>query len=140
VLDADVLINVPAAKSHSAAKVTFGLKNWMGAIYARRPWHTFYDLNKAIADLASIIRPQLTVLDATRSLLTGGPAGPGKILHSETVLAGTDPVAVDTLALQLGPFGGNGYSVEDIRYLGYAEALGVGTTKIDELKLVREPT
>jgi uncharacterized protein (DUF362 family) len=136
VLEADTLINVPAAKSHSAAKVTFGLKNWMGAVYARRPWHTFYDLNKAIADLATLIRPKLTVVDATRALLTGGPGGPGRIAQLDTVLAGTDPVAVDSLALSLGPFGGSGYAVEDIRYLMLAQELGVGTTAIDTLKLV----
>ena len=140
VLEADVLINVPVAKSHSAARVTFGLKNWMGAIYARRPWHTFYDLNKAIADLATFIRPQLTIVDATRALLTGGPGGPGRIDQLDTVLAGTDPVAVDTLALTLGPFGGVGYEPKDIRYLMLAEAQGVGTTAIDTLKLVTATT
>lgn len=140
ILEADVLINLPVAKSHSAARVTFGLKNWMGAVFARQPWHTFYDLNKAIADLATFLRPQLTILDATRALLTGGPGGPGQIVQLDTVLAGVDPVAVDTLALTLGAFGGRGYEPKDIRCLVLAEERGVGTTAIDSLKLVTATT
>lgn len=140
VLEADTLINLPVAKSHSAARVTFGMKNWMGAIYARRPWHTFYDLHKAIADLAGFIKPDLTLLDATRALLTGGPGGPGRIAQLDTILGGVDPVAVDTLALGLGKFGGSGYAVKDVRYIGLAEARGVGTTAIDTLNLVTATT
>ncbi len=141
VLEADVLFNLPCAKSHSSARVTFGMKNWMGAVYARKPWHTFFDLHKAIADLASFIKPDLTLLDATRALLTGGPGGPGKIAQLDTVIAGIDPVAVDTLALGLGAFGGgSGYGVDDVRYIRLAEARGVGTTAIDTLKLVTATT
>lgn len=126
ILEADCIINAPMAKSHSSAKVSFGMKNWMGAIRDRKKWHVILDLNQAIADLASYIKPKLTVLDATRTLVTGGPGGPGTIEQTQTVVAGVDPVAVDSYGLKLAKFGGENYRPHDIEYLIMAKRHGVG--------------
>ena len=50
-----------------------------------------------MVDLAAFFKPRLTVLDAYRILVRNGPQG-GRISDTElrkTVVAGTDPVAVD---------------------------------------------
>ena len=138
ILEADKIINMPVAKSHGSAKVSFGMKNWMGVVWDRRYWHADMDLNRAIADFASFIKPALTVLDATRAMLTGGPGGPGDVALLNTVVAGIDPVALDTFGLTLGKYGGKGYSVKDISYIGMAEALGVGHSKQEGLNIVRK--
>ena len=76
---ASLIINIPCAKSHTATSVSFGLKNLMGLIWDRAYFHQGTDLHLAIAELASVIRPQLTIIDATRALITNGPTGPGKV-------------------------------------------------------------
>ncbi|MCS7265813.1 MAG: DUF362 domain-containing protein, partial [Armatimonadetes bacterium] len=44
VLEADVFINVPIAKTHSSARLTLGMKNLMGIIQDRGSWHRSGDL------------------------------------------------------------------------------------------------
>ena len=79
VLDSEVLINLPLAKSHSATGVSLGFKGLMGLIWDRESFHSQYNINQAMADLATVIKPQLTILDATRALVSGGPGGPGDV-------------------------------------------------------------
>jgi uncharacterized protein (DUF362 family) len=79
VTKSDVIINLPCAKSHSATGVSFGIKNLMGLIWDRSYLHRSTDLNQSIAELSTVIKPRLTILDATRALVTGGPGGPGKV-------------------------------------------------------------
>ncbi|MCK4251017.1 DUF362 domain-containing protein [candidate division WOR-3 bacterium] len=92
---ADKLINLPTAKSHSATGVSLGIKNLMGLIWNRGHLH-HVNLDKAIAELATVIKPDLTIVDATRALTEGGPGGPGKTVVLNKVIAGTDIVAVDS--------------------------------------------
>jgi uncharacterized protein (DUF362 family) len=74
VLDSDVLICLPQAKSHSNTGVSMGIKGLMGVIW---DWsHTKYNINQALADLATVLR-KLTVLGHARQT-TGGPAGPAR--------------------------------------------------------------
>jgi uncharacterized protein (DUF362 family) len=137
ILEADTIINVPCAKSHGATRVSFGLKNWMGVVKDRKWWHVAVDLNQAIADLATIIRPKLTILDATRALVTGGPSGPGDVRELGTLVAGVDPLSIDVFALGLAPWGGAGFTVDQIPYLRKAAEIGVGQLDISGLVIRR---
>ena len=83
ILDNAVLINVPVAKSHSATGVSLGLKGLMGLIWDRESFHSQFNINQGIADLATVIKPQLTILDATRAMVSGGPGGPGRRQEAE---------------------------------------------------------
>jgi len=135
ILEADTIINVPIAKSHGSAKVTFGMKNWMGVVENRGFWHII-DLNQAIADFATFIKPKLTVIDATRALVTGGPGGPGEIASLKTIVAGVDPVAVDSYALTLAKWQGKDYKPQDVPYIMKAAEMGVGSYEIDKLNIL----
>ena len=73
VLTADVVINVPIAKHHSLARLTLGGKNLLGVIQDRSGIHA--NLGQRIADLVSLVRPTLTVVDAVRTLMAHGPTG-----------------------------------------------------------------
>jgi uncharacterized protein (DUF362 family) len=64
VVTADVLINVPIAKHHSLARLSLGLKNLLGVV--TKPGHLHANLGQRVADLASLLRPTLTVVDAVR--------------------------------------------------------------------------
>jgi len=84
VLDSPVLINIPVAKSHSATGVSMGIKGLMGLIWEREIFHSQVNMNQALADLATVIKPQLTILDATRALTSGGPGGPGEVEETQS--------------------------------------------------------
>lgn len=137
VLACDVLISLPAAKSHSATGVSFGMKGLMGVIWDRGYFHSRVDLHQAIADLCSVVKPNLTILDASRALLTGGPSGPGKIDPLNTIVAGTDPVAVDTYGVQLAPWYNKQFEAKHIKHIMAGEQMGLGTARLDELRIAR---
>jgi uncharacterized protein (DUF362 family) len=98
ILKSDVLINVPIAKHHGEARLTLGMKNLMGLVLDRGYMHN--NLGQSIADLNSLIRPQLTLIDAVRILTRNGPAGGDLsfVKKTDTVIASTDIVAADSYA------------------------------------------
>ncbi|MCE5250397.1 DUF362 domain-containing protein [bacterium] len=134
----DVLINMPCAKSHTATQVSFGLKNLMGLIWDRTHFHTETDLDTAIAELATVIRPQLTLLDATRALVTGGPTGPGKVQELNTVIAGVNPLAVDVYAMTIAPWNNRSVGAQAVRHLAAAADIGLGVIDAASLSVVQE--
>ncbi len=133
----DVLINIPTAKSHSATGVSLGMKGLMGIIWDRRYFHARVDLNQAIADLASAVKVDLTVIDASRSLTTAGPTGPGVVEYPNTVIAGTDPVAVDAAGVMVSKWYGQTFRPEQIKHIALAQDMGLGTLKMEEIKLLK---
>ena len=124
-LEADCYINVPIAKDHGLTGLTVGMKNVMGVIGGRRG-RIHHNIARNLADLNTVIRPSLTVVDATRILLDNGPSGGSlsdvKVL--DTIIASTDPVACDAYATTL-----FGMDPEDIESTVQAHQTGLG--KID---------
>jgi uncharacterized protein (DUF362 family) len=135
VLSADVLINIPAAKAHSETGVSLGLKNAMGLIWDRKSFHTMFDLHQGIADLGRVVKPQLTIVDATRALLTNGPAGPGETSTPGRIIAGTNVASVDAYALGVARFNQRDMSVADVRHIQLAGKAGLGETNVARLKI-----
>jgi uncharacterized protein (DUF362 family) len=129
-LEADKIINVPVAKHHTLARLTLSMKNFMGLIGgSRNLLHQSLDVN--IVDLTAYFKPTLTVLDAVRILTANGPQG-GNLKDVEThntVVASTDPVAIDSFGATLFDMTGEqlGYVQE-----GYERGLGeMDLTKVD---------
>jgi uncharacterized protein (DUF362 family) len=131
ILDADTLINVPIAKHHSNARLTLGLKNMMGVVQDRRAFHA-RGLHKSIADLSTIVKPHLTVIDATRILVANGPTGGSldDVRQMDTVIASADVVAADAYAATL--FGMVG---ADMDYIVLADQLGQGTMDLNSIDI-----
>lgn len=121
-IDADVLINMPIAKSHGGTRLTLGMKNLMGLIEDRGGFHS-RGLDQCIADLNTVVRPQLTVVDAVRILLRNGPTGGNldDVQQTDTVIASADVVAADAYAATL--FGMTG---ADIGYIQLGAEMGIG--------------
>ncbi len=138
ILDSHLLINIPVAKSHSATGVSLGLKGLMGMIWDRESFHSQYNINQAIADLATVIKPQLTILDATRALASGGPGGPGEVKKPNLIIAGVDPVAVDSYGVSLVPWYGQNFKGRQVEHLLVANQRGLGKIDIDQLKILKE--
>lgn len=130
VLAADVLINVPVAKHHGTTRLSLGCKNLMGVILHRNRMHA--NLGQRIADLASLVRPTLTVIDAVRTLMAHGPTGGNldDVRQSDTVIASHDIVAADTYAATLFNLTGS-----DIAYIQAAADMGLGTLGLDSIQI-----
>ncbi len=138
IVDGQVLINIPVAKSHSATGVSLGLKGLMGMIWDRESFHSQYNINQAIADLATVIKPQLTILDATRALASGGPGGPGEVKKPNLIIAGVDPVAVDSYGVSIVPWYGQNFKGRQVEHLLVSHQRGLGKIDIDQLKVIKE--
>ena len=132
VLDADVFINVPIAKTHGSARLTLGMKNLMGIIQDRGAWHRSGDLHQCIADFVTAVKPHLTVIDAIRILASGGPKGPGRVEQKDTIIASTDIVAADAYATTL-----FGLTPNDVPHIIKAAELGVGVADLKRVKIVK---
>ena len=123
-LTADKMINLPIAKHHSLTGASLGMKNWYGILGGERQ-RLHQRIHESLVDLADFMRPTLTLIDAYRVLLRNGPGGgnPADVALKKTVLAGTDPVALDAYAA-------NAYWDLDwhtLRYLRMAADRGLGT-------------
>jgi uncharacterized protein (DUF362 family) len=68
IIEADKIINIPIVKHHNLCQATMGLKNWYGILGGRRN-QLHQNIHTSIADLATFIRPTLTILDGYRVLV-----------------------------------------------------------------------
>lgn len=133
VLDADVLISAPVAKSHSSAGVSLSMKNLMGLIFDRGVLHSRFDLSQGIVDLVTLFKPALVVVDATRVLTTNGPGGPGKVDVLDTVVASRDPVAADARTVLLSEWYGRRFEPRQVKHIALAHERGVGRMDVENL-------
>ena len=137
VLEADVLIAVPVAKSHGSAGVSLSIKGQMGLIWERKSMHGRYSLDVSMVDLAQRIKPRLTVIDATRVLTTGGPGGPGKVITPGEVIASADPVAADATAVASYEWYGRQMQPRQVSHIRLAHERGLGRMDIENLRTKR---
>jgi len=132
-LSADVFINVPVAKHHGLTKLTLGLKNIMGVMGGNRgSIHKHIDI--ALADINSVLKSDLVVIDATRVLTAHGPQGGDlrdvKVLNK--VIAGTDIVAADAYATTL-----FGLKPADIAVTVAAHKRGLGEMDLKKIRIIK---
>jgi uncharacterized protein (DUF362 family) len=130
VLTCDLMINVPIAKHHSLARLTLGGKNLLGVIQKRGLMHA--KMGQRVADLASVVKPGLTVVDAVRILMDHGPTGGNlnDVKLANTIIASQDIVAADSYATGL--FGLTG---SDIGYIKAGAEMGLGEMDLSKIKV-----
>ncbi len=125
-LEADVIIDVPKAKTHHIEPVSGALKTWVGVVNPnwRNEHHGDLDMIGRFMDIMIVTRPTLCVVDA---LIAG--EGDGPIANQPhwigCILASTDPVATDTAICRL-----LGLDARKLNFASEAEERGLG---------VREP-
>ena len=131
VFDADVLINMPCAKTHGLAGLTMSMKNLMGVMGGARGT-VHQDFTQKIVDVNSLIKPQLIVLDAYRILFRNGPTGGGlqDVRPGRTCIAGTNPVSVDAYGTTL-----FGMQPGQLDYLTAASEQGLGVADLSKLRI-----
>ncbi|UCD25088.1 MAG: DUF362 domain-containing protein [Gemmatimonadota bacterium] len=122
-IEADRLINMPIVKQHSLTRSTVGMKNLYGILGGRRN-RLHQEIDQSIVDLAAFVRPTLTVVDATRVLVRGGPQGGSldDVLIEDTVMCATDQVAADARAVEF-----LGLTGQQVGHVALAARSGLGT-------------
>ena len=130
VKNVDYLINLPILKVHSQTKVTIGMKNLKGCIYDKEK-SRFHRLNlhQCIADLNTILVPDLTIVDATLCSFNWELGGAPVRLN--TILAGKNVLAVDIIAASM-----LGYSLDEITHLQLAAQAGLGPSNKEEIHII----
>lgn len=138
ILDCDVWINVPVLKVHGSARMTISMKNFMGIVWDRGYFHA-NDLQQCIADCSTIAKmPALNIVDAYRIMTQNGPKGKtmADVQIAKALFMSTDIVAADTAAIKFFNQFKN-IKLEDVKHIGQAEKLKVGTTDLDKLTVER---
>lgn len=123
-LEADRIINMPVVKVHSLSCITCGMKNWYGLLVGRR--HGLHQsIDESIVELAAAAKPTLTIIDATRIMVSNGPTGgsPSDVAVRNMVAFTTDEVAGDAWAAHL-----LDRKPGDLPFLGLAAGRGLGTS------------
>lgn len=131
ILKADVVINVPIAKTHDIVKLTLAMKGLLGVVTNPPALHNALDQN--IADLNTLIKPTLHVIDAIRTLAVNGPTGGSLdfVVQTNLVMASHDPVALDAYAAKLLFL----RKPEDIPYIKHGAAMSIGRMDVDKVRI-----
>lgn len=129
VLECNVLINVPVMKAHSEALITCSLKNLKGVMprEMKTAFHSV-DLHRAIAQLASVVSPDLILVDGLQGDLSSETGH--KPVAMETMVLGTNPVEVDSVVADI-----LGYAPRTIRHIAHSADAGLGTCDLGQITI-----
>ncbi len=137
VQDFDVLVSIPVMKMHMHTGVTLSVKNMKGCLWRRSKIDLHMlpsvegkpekPLNIAIADMASVLRPHLSLIDGTIGMEGLGPSA-GKPRAAHVVVAGTDAFATDAVACTL-----MGVDPRSVQHLRIAAERGYGCIDLEDM-------
>ncbi len=132
VIDANLIISVPKMKTHDQSSVTLSLKNMFGiqSDLDKRKLHSTLGVFQGVADLCTIIKPGLAVVDGIIGLEGLGPIF-GTPIERDLIIAGTDPVAVDAITSMA-----MGFTPAEIELTQIAKEQGIGIMNLDEIEVL----
>jgi uncharacterized protein (DUF362 family) len=134
VLRADFFINAPVPKTHFASTLTAAMKNLKGTTtYDEKKRFHYLGLNKAFTELNAVLKPHLNVLDGLIAMEGDGPIA-GTPVGLNVLMAGTDTVAVDTIAARV-----MGIDPAEVLSLCLAQGMGLGVWDEKEIKVLGNP-
>jgi len=104
-LDCDLIVDLPAMKTHNQTVVSLGIKNLKGLIdiNSRKKCHSadpHRDLHFMVARLADQLPPVFTLIDGIYTL-ERGPAFDGRMHRSDLLVASEDILAADLVGARL---------------------------------------
>ena len=124
------IVSVPKLKPHRMAGVTLSLKNLMGVVMPKGQIHRH--LSEKIADLASVVRPRVSVVDG---IIAGeGHETAGSPVKMDLVIAGLDPVAVDTVGAAV-----MGFDLLTAKHIALAAEKRLGICDLDRIRILGKP-
>ena len=137
VLESDFVVSVPVMKMHMHTGVTLAVKNMKGCLWRRSKVELHMlppvegsdqkPIDVAIADMSSVLRADLAIIDGTVGMEGLGPnAGQAKPL--DAVVVSTDPFAADAVACRL-----MGTQADSIPHLRMGAERGYGVIDPDRM-------
>jgi uncharacterized protein (DUF362 family)/ferredoxin len=128
IFEVKYIINLPVLKTHIVTGMTGGIKNiGVGCVAGIDKAKIHYNLNKNIVSVFSIVKPDLTIVDALIGMEGNAPSL-GNPRRLNLLIASGDTVAADAIAAKI--IGLDARNIDHI-YLAYQNELGVGD--IDKL-------
>jgi len=123
ILDANVIISIPAMKTHMMTSVTLGMKNMYGTLpeIDKAKYHKI-GIDEVIFTINNAFTPNLTIIDGSIGGETGGPLSCDSVEYF-TIIASNDVVTADSIAAQM-----MGYMEpeKDIEHIRLAQQSGLG--------------
>jgi uncharacterized protein (DUF362 family) len=131
-LQADAIISVPKLKTHDQSIATLALKNMKGLVpdTLKKQFHTTFGVFRAVAELNTVVKPALSIVDALVAQEGLGPVF-GTPVTMGLLVAGRDPVAVDTVAGLI-----MGIEPQELEVSKHASELGLGAMDMDRIEVV----
>jgi uncharacterized protein (DUF362 family) len=135
-LDADVLIYLSKMKVHKLTNISLTMKmnqgslDWYDALRNHRA-----DMHQKMIDMLKVMRPHLSIVDALWPMQGQGPGSPfpeDLIKDFNVIIAGKDPVAVDTVGSTIMGFDAK----HDIPMLRGAEMAGLGVATLEQIEVI----
>lgn len=150
VLEADGVVQTCCLKTHRyGGHFTLSLKNSVGLAAKGVPGESYNYMGelhnsahqrRMIAEINTVYRPDLVVLDGVEAFVEGGPAR-GKKVAANLILAGTDRVAIDAVGVAVLRHFGTTPEVSqgaifEQEQIARAVELGLGVGSPDQIELV----
>lgn len=136
--EVDLIINIPKIKTHAFTGLTGSIKNMYGTVLEEQKigYHRKFTsedkFTSALVDVYSVSKPELTIIDGYLCQEGNGPSA-GKVVKLDLILAGYDPVALDTLICKI-----TGYNPKEILYIDKAERQGLGSSNLNDFTIKGE--
>jgi uncharacterized protein (DUF362 family) len=139
VLEYDFVASMPIMKMHMHTGVTLAVKNMKGCLWRRSKvgLHMLQPvegsdekpIDIAIADLAEVLRPHLSIIDGTIGMEGLGPSA-GEAKSLDVVVTSADVFAADAIACQL-----MGTAAKDIPHLRIGAECGYGVIDLGAISV-----
>ena len=129
VQDVSCIISVPSLKTHSMAGSTLCMKNMMGALLPKGIMHS--KIHKKIVDLTSLFRSKMKFQVIDGIIGSDGFEIGGSPIKMDLIIAGEDPVAVDSV--------GSAIIGRSPNYLKIAEKKGLGIANLNNIEIIGSP-
>jgi uncharacterized protein (DUF362 family) len=138
----DRVINLPVIKTHSYAGYSICFKNFVGAThFSQRPYLVDRrHWEEVVAELNLAFRPDLNIVDGTRTMVEGGP-WEGTAAETNLVMASGDRLACDVVGLGIIKSFGQWQPLAkqspwQMRQLKRAAELGLGVRGREEMEIL----
>ncbi|KAB3532799.1 DUF362 domain-containing protein [Alkaliphilus serpentinus] len=135
IFDADVVINLPKLKTHSAGIYTGAVKNVFGCIPGLRKakYHKMApnpeDFGEILADIHQASKLHLHIMDGIIAMEGEGPTA-GSAYRGGKILISKDPLALDAVAIKM-----LGIEMEDVPILKASIKRGVGEGSLENITI-----
>ncbi len=143
VVEAPIIVSTCCLKTHQFGGIfTMSLKLSVGLTPKRlmRQLHRSPDMRKMIAELNTVYRPDVIIMDGLEVFVDGGPSS-GKKASADVFVGGTDRIAVDAVGVAiLKELGSNeaimGSRIFDQEQISRAVELGLGISSPHQIEFI----